>query len=129
MAKDRLGGDLLWIADNQNNNWDLPNISLDDILTGIIETSIMNFLNSPATNYLCQENLDQGTQDICEAWRTFFDIVVNKCKQLPNSDNNGSRFDRSRAISMKVIDLSPEHPIVKAILYIYSMETFIPSMI
>lgn len=85
VTKDRLGGDLLWIADNQNNKWDLPDISLDSILTGIIEASIMNYLNSPATNYLCQENLDQGIHDISEAWRTFFDIVARKCKQLPNS--------------------------------------------
>lgn len=86
---------------------------------------MINYRMTLYGGYINQTNLEYGSRDIELVWRTFFDIVLRKCQELPNAENGGV-FNRKYPIPIKLLNFSPEHPLTKAILYIYSMETFIP---
>ena len=58
------------------------------------------------------------------AWSTLFAILIRQCHE-----KKSTRVDRKCPLSMKILNFSPEHPVTQTIMYIYSMETFLPQAI
>ena len=94
-------------------------------MRGLINASVSHFLLGEDTcELLNQQQLDLAIKDIEMAWHVFFDIVVHEC-----NSKKVTRIDRKAPLSMKVLNFSPEHPVCKAVLYIFAMDTFLPKAI
>lgn len=116
---------MMWIVGKYNQQIGYRQASLDELMKGLIGASITNFLRSEGTcDTLSHSQVEQGMKDIEVAWHVFFDIVMQQCRA-----KKSTRLDRSAPLSMKVLNFSPEHPVCKAVMYIFAMDTFLPRAI
>lgn len=103
-----------WLAYNCLKLLDMKLPSVSEIMNGLISYMIQYLVNTYADS-LTENQLDELLYNYQTAWQLIF--LVSKIKNM------------DMALTGDILQDKPEHPVVQTIIYIYSMETILPSSI